>query len=194
MSSPERGTPEGALIRVARRARGLSAKEAAASVPIRLGETRWYHIEAGYEGKGKPVVAPPDTLAHMAKRVGVSPERLAEVGRSDAAEILREILRQEAETQEASAVPAEFRIGGTQMLDVARRLPREVLRQVLDETEAQERAEAPLANRQYDDDGLQKLWEIVELSEMERRMAINAIQAWRQTRDNMGESRQNHTG
>lgn len=106
MSSPERGTPEGALIRVARKARGINVKEAARRVPIRLGESRWYHIEAGTEGKEALVVAPPETLAHMAHVVGVMPEQLAEVGRGDAAEILREILRQEVSATYAATVDA----------------------------------------------------------------------------------------
>lgn len=62
--------------------------------PIRLGESRWYHIEAGTEGKGKIVVAPDETLAHMAHIVGLTPERLTAVGRDDAAAVLQEIIRQ----------------------------------------------------------------------------------------------------
>ena len=104
MSTAEQAPPEGALIRLARKARGLSVKEAAKLVPIRLGESRWYHLESGTEGKGKRVIAPPETLAHMAHVVGVSPERLESAGRDDAAEILREILRQSAD---AAHTPAE---------------------------------------------------------------------------------------
>jgi hypothetical protein len=90
--------PEASLIRLARMARGISPETAADLTPIRLKGGRWRHIERGYEPKKppKPVRAPAVTLAHMAHVVGVSPERLSEVGRGDAAQILREILRQEA--------------------------------------------------------------------------------------------------
>lgn len=91
--------PEADLIRVARLARGLSPEKAAELAPIRLGGARWRHIERGYEPKKPPlrVRAPDKTLAHMAHVVGVSPERLDEVDRGLAAEILREIIRKEAE-------------------------------------------------------------------------------------------------
>lgn len=91
--------PEADLIRVARLARGMSPEKAADQTPIRLGGARWRHIERGYEPKRPPkrVRAPDKTLAHMAFVVGVSPERLAEAGRDLAADVLREIIRQEAE-------------------------------------------------------------------------------------------------
>lgn len=102
-STPQEMKPpaEADLIRVARLARGLSPETAADLAPIRLGGARWRHIERGYEPKKppKPVRAPDKTLAHMARVVGVSPERLAEAGRETAAEVLREILRQEAESE-----------------------------------------------------------------------------------------------
>lgn len=93
--------PEASLIRVARQARGLSPERAAVLTRIRLGGSRWREIERGYKGRdtGKFVRAPSLTLAHMAQVVGVSPERLDEAGRRDAADILREIQRQEAEQE-----------------------------------------------------------------------------------------------
>ncbi|WP_329597795.1 hypothetical protein OIE43_18980 [Streptomyces pseudovenezuelae] len=106
MTSSEQGIeppPEADLIRVARMARGLSPEKAADLTPIRLGGARWRHIERGYEPKRPPkaVRAPDRTLAHMARVVGVTPERLTDVGRAGAAEVLREILRQEAESDAA---------------------------------------------------------------------------------------------
>jgi hypothetical protein len=127
MSTAEQAPPEGALIRVARKARGLTVKTAVELVrerapEIRLGESRWYHIEGGTEGKGKLVVAPDDTLAHMAYAVGLTPDRLDDVGRSDAAVILEEILRQEAHrtsTQEARHPDPQLR----RILDAWPRMP-----------------------------------------------------------------------
>jgi hypothetical protein len=101
MNSPAHGYPappaEAAIVRLAREAQGISPETAAERTPIRLGGMRWRQIERGYERLTpfKDAVAPDRTLAHMAHTVGVSPERLAEVGREGAAEILREILRQE---------------------------------------------------------------------------------------------------
>lgn len=99
--------PEADLIRVARLARGLSPEKAAEMTPIRLGGARWRHIERGYEPKRPPkaVRAPDKTLAHMARVAGVSPERLAEVGRGAAADVLREILRQESEAEQREDKP-----------------------------------------------------------------------------------------
>lgn len=97
--------PEGTLIRLARQARGLSPEEAAELTPIRLRGGRWRQIEKGYERKEplKLVRAPDLTLAHMAHTVGVSPDRLSEAGRSEAAEILSEILRAGAGETTATA-------------------------------------------------------------------------------------------
>lgn len=88
------------MLRIARQARGLSPEAAAKQTPIRLGGSRWREIEKGYKGADRQIVRAPDlTLAHMARVVGVPPERLEEAGRDAAAEILREIQRQEAESE-----------------------------------------------------------------------------------------------
>lgn len=85
---PER-RPEGSLIETAREAHSpkLSARAAAARAGISDG--RWRQIANGYISVGTghyaPVIAPADTLARMAKVVGVTPEQLADVGREDAA-------------------------------------------------------------------------------------------------------------
>lgn len=88
---------EGDLIRIARLAKGLSPEQAAELALIKLGGARWRQIERGYKTRDSRVRAPDKTLAHMAHVVGVSPERLDAVDRGVAAEILREIQRQEAE-------------------------------------------------------------------------------------------------
>jgi hypothetical protein len=121
--------PEGTLIRVAREARGLSPETAAEQTSIRLGGARWRQIERGYKGRGQVVRAPARTLAHMAHLVGVTPERLREAGREDAAEVLEEILRQEA----AAAPPAEAYADDprvTAMADMLATLPIEMQEEV----------------------------------------------------------------
>ncbi|MFJ4631594.1 hypothetical protein [Streptomyces sp. NPDC088847] len=92
-------TPEGALIRLARQARGMSPEVAADLTPVQIKGGRWRQIESGYDRKNPPKrsFAPALTLAHMAHTVGATPERLSEAGRDDAAAILREILRGEGE-------------------------------------------------------------------------------------------------
>lgn len=87
--------PEGALIRVAREAAGLTLPEAAEASGV--SKARWSQVETGYEtrnGHVKVVQAKAATIAHMAHAVRLSPDRLESEGkRPDAAEILREILR-----------------------------------------------------------------------------------------------------
>ncbi|MET9122931.1 hypothetical protein [Streptomyces sp. NPDC004528] len=51
---------------------------------------------------GKPVVVPPVTLAQMCFSLGITADRLAETGREDAVEILREMER----TAQAPEAPA----------------------------------------------------------------------------------------
>lgn len=94
-------TPEGTLIRRLRESRipRLSMREAADR--IGMSEENWGHVERGYQptGKGRPPrrVVPPDaTLAAMASAVGATPERLEDIGRHDAADLLREMLRSAA--------------------------------------------------------------------------------------------------
>jgi transcriptional regulator with XRE-family HTH domain len=89
--------PEGILIRRAREATGLTVPAAAQAAG--MSKARWTQVETGYEtrqGQVRRVQAKAGTIAHMAHAVGVTPERLADEGqRQDAAEILREILRQQ---------------------------------------------------------------------------------------------------
>lgn len=89
--------PEAVLIRRARQARGLTRAEAAERSSV-VKASRWGQIENGYLMKGGVPVstkAGDMQLAHMARTVGLSPERLEEARRADAAEILREIQEQE---------------------------------------------------------------------------------------------------
>ena len=71
----------------------MSPEDAAPLTGI-IRSRRWRQIEAGHEG-GKPVRGEDDVIAHMAHAVGVDPAQLDEAGRGEAAEILREIQRQQ---------------------------------------------------------------------------------------------------
>jgi len=53
-----------------------------------ISDTRWSQLENGYRmnrGRAEPEWAPADTLAGMARAVGVTPAQLDEAGRADAA-------------------------------------------------------------------------------------------------------------
>jgi hypothetical protein len=69
------------------------------------------------------------TLAHMARIVGLAPDRLVEAGRGTAAEILREIQRQEAEQMQPEPAP---------YADMSDRLERAVWEMNLDEEDRRE--------------------------------------------------------
>jgi transcriptional regulator with XRE-family HTH domain len=98
LETDSRPPPEAELIALARQARGLSPERAASQARIRISGRRWRQIEAGAErAGGKPAIARPELLAHMAAVAGVTPQQLEEVGKNAAALILREIHRQETE-------------------------------------------------------------------------------------------------
>lgn len=109
---PPAPPPEAEIIRVARLARGISPETAAERTPVRLGGGRWRHIEQGYTRREPftPTSAPAKTLAHMANVVGVEPEQLDGAGRADAAEILREIKRQEAAEEQPASGSTDPRV------------------------------------------------------------------------------------
>lgn len=84
--------PEGRLIAAALKRSGLSARAAAQRAGI--SDARWRQIVSGYQtvsGTRVPVRAPADTLARMAQVVGVTAEQLADDGREDAADELRDL-------------------------------------------------------------------------------------------------------
>jgi transcriptional regulator with XRE-family HTH domain len=85
--------PWGKLIIDALQESGLSARKAATKAGISDG--RWRQIALGYQnvsaGVYAPVRGPAETLARMARVVGVTPEQLEQAGRPDAATELREL-------------------------------------------------------------------------------------------------------
>jgi hypothetical protein len=78
------------LIADTMRRQRISARKAAKLAG--LSDAWWRHVVNGYQpvGQGQfiPVVAPPDTLARMAKVIGISEAELQKAGRADAAEEL----------------------------------------------------------------------------------------------------------
>lgn len=101
--------PEARLIRLAREAQGLSPEVAASKTPL-LGGSRWRQVEAGYRGKDRvPVIGKAHVIAHMARIVGVTADRLEEVGRTDAAEVLREIELQDTRREPAPPTRDDLR-------------------------------------------------------------------------------------
>lgn len=86
-------TAWGQLIRVARDACGLSLAQAARIAGVN--KDGWGYIERGYQNLGgrgvQPRLGSASMVARMAHAVGVTPGRLDEAGRPDAAEVLREI-------------------------------------------------------------------------------------------------------
>lgn len=81
--------PEAALIKSRREAMRPKLSQARAGELVGLSGTRWRQIENGYEtaraGLQARVDAPADTLAHMARVLGITAEELRAVGRHDAA-------------------------------------------------------------------------------------------------------------
>ncbi|HEY9371000.1 hypothetical protein [Streptomyces sp.] len=98
--------PEGTLLKAALTKSGLSARSAAAAAGI--SEGRWRQIVSGYQtisaGVYAPVRGPKETVARMANVVGLSPALLEEAGRSDAADVLRDIQA----AKDARAVPPDL--------------------------------------------------------------------------------------
>ncbi|MEV8635207.1 helix-turn-helix transcriptional regulator [Streptosporangium sp. NPDC051023] len=99
--------PEAALVRRVRQAKRLSIPVVAKSAGI--SPARLSQIENGYETKKGgiyvPVNAPAATLAHIWAALEIARERLVEVGRGDALEILDEI-HATGETPQPAPAPA----------------------------------------------------------------------------------------
>lgn len=104
MTSPikkELQRAEGALIEKALKLAGMSGRHAATEAGI--SDARWRQIVNGYMsaggGQAVSVVGPADTLARMARVVGVTPDQLREVGRADAADLLLTLSGMQAEAE-----------------------------------------------------------------------------------------------
>lgn len=91
MTERPEAPPEGALLKRALVAMRISQREAARRSGI--SETRWRQLVSGYQVVSRekvPVRSPDDTLARMARAVGVTAEQLEEAGRGGAATALRD--------------------------------------------------------------------------------------------------------
>lgn len=91
---PRPQPPEATLLQKALEQDGRSIRTVAEEAG--MSDARWRQIVKGSMTTGghtSPVVAPPATLARMALVVGVSPARLREVGREDAAEAVELLQR-----------------------------------------------------------------------------------------------------
>lgn len=121
---PQQGPPpEMVVIRRARLARGLSLDEAASGVAelsgTRFSASRWSQLETGYRVSASGTIlqlAKDGRLAQMAYVVGVAPEQLERAGRQEAAEVLRELIRQK---RSGEAGPATSSRGAPSPAEIA---------------------------------------------------------------------------
>lgn len=96
----EHQRPEGKLIELARKAKGLSARRAARDAAV--SEGWWRQIENGYTsvgGQPAAIKGADDTLARMARVAGVTPEQLRAAGRPQAADVLLTLIGMQAESE-----------------------------------------------------------------------------------------------
>lgn len=95
-SDPPPQRPEGMLIEAAAKSDGRSIRQLAAQAG--MSDARWRQLVKGYQsvtgGGVAEAVARAETLAKMAQVLRLSPASLEEVGRSDAAVVLRRLLDQ----------------------------------------------------------------------------------------------------
>lgn len=116
MSVHPQAPPEAALIRQRREAAipEMSRRQAAAKAAI--SPSQWSDVERGYKRAGSGVVVPvqstADTLARMARVVGVSADDLAAAGRQDAARQLRSLDQDRQLRHRIAAIPGLGVIAG----------------------------------------------------------------------------------
>lgn len=127
MTDRPEAPPEGTLLKRALVTMRISQREAARRSGI--SETRWRQLVSGYQVVSRekvPVRSPDDTLARMARAVGVTAEQLEEAGRGGAAAVLRDT---EAEAAAAPAGDADAGAGPGSRVDERWQLVQAVLRQ-----------------------------------------------------------------
>jgi hypothetical protein len=106
--------PEAALLRRRRDQFRISPEQLSKMIKARgsnLSGRRIRELEIGYSTKdGQPTSARADTLADFAMVLGILPEHLEEVGRHDAAMVLRDRVEERAEQEPAVAALASERV------------------------------------------------------------------------------------
>jgi uncharacterized cupin superfamily protein len=97
----EHQRPEGRLIEEAMRIKGISGRQAASDAGI--SDARWRQIVNGYMSAGAgqfvSVTGPDETIARMARVVGVTPDQLREAGRPEAADLLLTLAGMQAQSE-----------------------------------------------------------------------------------------------
>jgi transcriptional regulator with XRE-family HTH domain len=132
MTEGPEAPPEGTLLKRALLASRISQREAARRSGI--SETRWRQLVSGYQivSRSKvPVRSPDDTLARMARTVGVTAEELEKAGRAGAAAALRDAEADAAEAPAGRGANAESGAGHESRVDERWHLVQAVLRQAL---------------------------------------------------------------
>jgi len=101
MPKPPAPPSEARLLKLARLNHRPRLSVADAARLAGVSPSLWRQVEAGYStpaaGVRVPKVAPPDTLAIMARALGITPADLAGAHRADAAAVLADLLREAPE-------------------------------------------------------------------------------------------------
>jgi transcriptional regulator with XRE-family HTH domain len=144
-------TPEGRLIRAARTRKRLALPEAAALVG--MGGTKFGILERGYDSDAsrKEAVYDDADLAGIAAALDIPPEALDEIGRTEAASLLRGFPSTTADADALAAAEAEYGVLFEAILRRAERSPippaeADMLRFLLHDVDQDARL-APLAER-----------------------------------------------
>lgn len=118
-------TIEGLLIRRARQRSRPKISMADAASKAGMSVDNWGHIERGYQSMGRDqppriVVPPADTLAHMAYAVGITPQELAEIDRTDAAVALDDLRHRQPAFATDKQLPGPEHLSARRLLDSLR--------------------------------------------------------------------------
>jgi len=124
----------------------MSRRQAAAKAGI--SPSQWSDIERGHKQAGSgvtvPVQATAETLARMARTIGMSPEELAAAGRQDAAQALSALEQDHGLRQRITAIPG---LGAIITAPLAAADGQELLPLIASGLDAIERSDLPKATR-----------------------------------------------
>jgi len=152
MPKPPAPPPEARLLKLARLNHRPRLSVADAARLAGVSPSLWRQVEAGYStpasGVRVPKVAPPGTLAIMARPLGITPADLAGAQRADAAAVLADLLREAPEPVAATGSLTLQPPAITADADVKARVY-DLFKQVNEDIEAQVRAEIRRAKAAY---------------------------------------------